>query len=201
MLTRARRYSFQYDQSVFRWTILRYHLILEGYTKGKQTPLGESKEMQRGQVPSVSRNDLVNYLTFQTLSDLINYEVPNRTEADHLVREQASIVLPSVGFSIPLAAAATFVEISLVLLAIYFWLFYREARRSDQYPASATLFGVFARTTLSRSVFALLLLLPPSAAVLLAWRSFWNTPGNIVPAILVVLIGHLIAREGVPKAK
>jgi hypothetical protein len=203
MLTRARQYSHQYDRSIYRWAILRYRIIMESKSKTEHILWAEPEEKSHSErtipyVPNVPREDLLKHLTFLKTAELITHEPPDQSEADALLRDQANLTLPSVGVLVPLAPAATFVEISLVLLAVYFALYYREAKVSASFPAPATLFGVFSRTRLSRGVFSVLLLVPPVAAALLAQKSFWITSANVVPAVLIVLIAYMIRCEGTP---
>lgn len=182
LLTTARLYSQQYNRSIYRWMLLRYKLTSQSTTKIVPPP-------------STTR-DMLKYLRLPQIIELVNYEPAKEADADLLLKEQASLMLPSVGLSLTALRATSFVEMALVLMALYFWLYYREARSSENFPAPATLFGVFARTQLSRIIFSLLLMVPPVAAALLAEKSFWSTPANIIPAVLVVLIASMVVWEG-----
>jgi hypothetical protein len=88
------------------------------------------------------------------------------------------------------------IEVALLLLTAYFWIWYREARVSPNFPVSGTLFGALARSASSRFMFSLLILLPPIAAALVALRTVWLSYWNVFFAILVIIVAFLINRQG-----
>jgi hypothetical protein len=200
LLSSARGYSNQFNRAIYRWAYLRTYLIVINNAKTKVPVVAGFPSGKDSFVPDVSR-DMLERLTFPQIVQLINAEPVRESELDPLLKEQSSVIISSVGVSVTAIRAASLVEMALVLMALYFWLYYREAKKSDSFPAPATLFSVFAGTTLSRTVFSILLLIPPVAAAFLAEKSFWITPANVVPAILVVIISYMIAREGPPRAK
>src|SRR2546422_4275700 len=63
-----------------------------------------------------------------------------------LKKEQPDIALPSFGIPIGLLRSITIIELGMLFTLFYFWLYYRDARSSRQFPLRATLFGVVART-------------------------------------------------------
>ena len=198
LLSTARNYSNQYNRSIYRWALLRSQLMCRN--NPSCVPLfSSSRAVGNLSVGDVTETMVLDYLKFRDIFEMINYEPVRESDLDQLLKEQASLTFPSVGLSITAIRAASLVEMALVLMALYFWLYYREAKQSPNFPAQATLFGVFARTTLSRILFNILLLIPPVAAVFLAQKSFWITPTNVIPAALIVLIGCIIAREGTPR--
>ena len=174
-LIRARLYSPRADRAIFDWELLRFRLLPEG--------IG-------------SREQLIKKLTLPHLVELANFAPPTASEAEALIKEQTSVTLPSLGVPIGLIPATTIVEFGTLLSLLYFWLYYREARRSPRFPADATLFGVFARTCVTRSAFFFLSALPPAAATTLAWKSFWVTRENAVIAVFVVVAAVLVQAAG-----
>lgn len=200
-LSLARQYSNRHNREIFRWTRLRSTLIAQNAAKGNVPINIPGPAGNRFYVPEIQREMLLKYLTMPQIIELINYEPVREYDLDPLLKEQSSLTVPSVGIPLTAIRAASLLEMALVLMTLYFWLYYREAKTSEHFPAPATLFAVFARTSLSRFIFNLLLLVPPAAAGLLANKSFWITPGNVVPAALVVLIALMIALEGTPTPK
>lgn len=197
-LSLARQYSNQHNRSIFWWARLRNSLIQNTAREGKALPHFEPAS--RFDVPDVPREVLLK-LNIPQIAELANYQPVRENELDPLLKEQSSMTVPTVGIPLTTVRAASLVEMALVLMALYFWLYYREAKASDSFPAPATLFAVFGRTRLSRVIFELLIFVPPTAAGLLASKSLWFTPWNFVPAALVVLIGSMIMLEGTPTFK
>ncbi|HEY1266713.1 MAG TPA: hypothetical protein VGH16_05615 [Candidatus Binatia bacterium] len=194
LLSHARGFSNQINRSIYRWTYLRTMIVL--FSKGKrQTEIvTHFPDEKTAYVPSVTRDDLL-ALTIPEIIELASYEPVEETKLDALVRDDATLTLPSVGIPFNIIPAASLVEMALLLTSIYFWLYLREAKTSDNFPPSGTLFGVFSRSAPSRLVFRLLLLAPPVAAALLAYKTFWITPANVAPAVLIVLLGCVINLE------
>lgn len=199
-LSIARRYSNKTNRSIYRWTMQRYEIIVYSVLKMRPYPTPSQGSKDPFYVPDVSSKE-IEALTFPQIVKLIEYEPVKDSELDPLLREQQRIVLPPIGLPLSASHSATLVELALALIAMYFWLYYREARISDNFPAPATLFSIFARSKLTQLIFNLLLALPPISAGLLAQKSWWITPGNVIPAALVVLIGMMIALEGTPTIK
>lgn len=177
-LRRARKYTYRYDLSIYQWSLLLLRKVEEGTpTKSTTTPLS--------------------MLTLAQIEELANFNLPDISEVERLLKE-ASIPLPSVGMAASLPAATLFIEVALLLLTSYWWIWYREARRSPNFPAPGTLFGVLASSIPSRAIFSLLILLPPIAAALVAWRTLAFEYGywNAIFAVLIVVVVSLIRWEG-----
>ena len=198
ILTRARRYSHHYDNSIFLWAKLRHRLILETLSQGAPvitSPSSSTEAKEPSFVPDYPREKILKNLTLPQLMKLAAYETPSNSEVERLIGERTSVTLPSVGMPMGLTSAATLVLFGICLTTFYFWLYFREAGASVNFPASATLFGVFARSRLSRWIFRLLNVAPPIPAVLLAYRSYWITPANAIVAALAVPVAIMISRE------
>ncbi len=193
VLTLARTYSGEANQSIDAWADLRDRLINENRYIGPIIKISETKPPHF--VPSYTREDLVKYLTLPQAIELATYQPPSILDLERLVKEQTNVILPSVGVSTRLWLATTFILIGILLPQFYFWLYYREARLSAQFPAPTTLFGVFARTKLTQWIFTCLVAVPPIAAGLLAYWSYWLSLGNAFIAALVTALGVTI-REG-----
>ena len=125
----------------------------------------------------------------------MNANLPEISETERLLKER-TFTFPSIGVPLDITSATLLVEIGLLLLTSYFWIWYREARVSPNFPASATLFGALARSVSSRFIFSLLIALPPTAAALVALRTVWISYWNMFFAILVTVVAFLIRRQG-----
>src|SRR2546425_13072268 len=95
-----------------------------------------------------------------------------------LKKEQPDIALPSFGIPIGLLRSITIIELGMLFTLFYFWLYYRDARSSRQFPLRATLFGVVARTPAPGSIFFGFLLIPSATAAILAYKVLWFTYDN-----------------------
>jgi hypothetical protein len=135
----------------------------------------------------------ISKLTLPQVEELVNVNLPDISEAERLL---PSFTLPSIGVSLDITSTTLFVEIGLLLLSSYFWIWYREARLSPNFPASGTLFGALARSASSRFMFSLLIALPPIAAALVALRTVGLSYWNVFLAILVTIVALLIERQG-----
>ena len=212
-LTRARRYSPSADRAIYDWTMLRHDLIREGkarnnpgmvFIEGNRQPASFLSRFwsvgERSFVPTVSRDEMIKTLSVAQLSELANHQSPNMSESETLLKEQASVTLPALGVAVSVFQGSTLVEFGLLLSLAYFWLYYREARVSQKFPSSATLFGGIARSALTRGIFFWSPVIPAIAAAILAKKSFWFSSDNAVVAALVVLMAIAIRHPGrVPK--
>lgn len=195
LLKEAQHYSIRYNRSIYRWSKLRDRLLLQNSSKIGNIPAGTVSKAEGKEKHNVSisvRDILRKYLTLPQIIELANYEEPDVSEIDFLIKESGKITFPWIGMPLGLRSGALFVEIGLLVSTLYFWLYYREARLSNNFPAHGTLFGVFARTRSSEIMFKAFLCVPPIAACLLAYRSFWATPINSFLAGLVLLSVLLI---------
>jgi len=201
-LTLARRYSARADRTIYDWLSVRTRLLNETFTRDNSKIVDVPAESLAGAnlAQNVSRDEQTKRttlkLTFPQLHELTNFAPPALSEAEVLLKEQTSVTLPSLGIPIGLIEGAYIVEVGILLSLIYFWVYYREARRSPQFPAEATLFGVFARTRLTRFVFFCLLTLPPIAGAILAEKSFGIAREHVVIAALIGVFAILIQLAG-----
>ena len=153
-LVRAQKYSYRYENSIYRWFLLLNRLYEEATSD-------DSSKGQETKTPGMK----ISKLTLPQVEELVSVNLPDISEAERLLKE-ASFTFPSIGVPLDITSTTLFVEIGLLLLTSYFWIWYREARVSRTFPASATLFGALARSASSRFMFSLLILLPPIAAAL-----------------------------------
>ena len=181
-LARAQKYSYRYENSIYRWFLLLNRLDEEATSddssKGQETP-----------------GMKISKLTLPQVEELVDVNLPEISDTERLLKE-ASFTFPSIGVPLDITSATLFVEIGLLLLTSYFWIWYREARVSPNFPASATLFGALARSASSRFMFSVLIVLPPIAAALVAMRTIWLSYWNVFFAILVIIVAVLIRRQG-----
>ena len=182
-LVRAQKYSYRYDNSIYRWSLLRNSFFI--YT---------SDDSSKGQVPTTPGMK-ISKLTLPQVEELANFNLPEISESERLLKE-GTFTFPSMGLPLGITSATLFVEIGLLLLTSYFWIWYREARLSPNFPASGTLFGALARSASSRLMFSLLIVSPPIAAALVALSTVWLTYWNVFLAILVTIVAFLIRRQG-----
>jgi len=140
----------------------------------------------------------ISKLTLPQVEELANFNLPEISESERLLKE-GTFTFPSMGLPLGITSATLFVEIGLLLLTSYFWIWYREARLSPNFPASGTLFGALARSASSRFMFSLLIVSPPIAAALVALSTFWLLSyWNVFLAILVTIVASLIYGQGKP---
>jgi hypothetical protein len=179
-LTRAMKYSARYQISVSQWTSLRADLVFQSMSRNppKESALFPPR-MEEEAVPGewrigdFSREMTRQYLTMPQIETLARSGLPTVEEAEALLKQFEAGTLPPVGVGVSYATALVVVEFGLLFSCIYFWLFYREARRSPEFPSEGTLFGALSRTRMSRSLFVLAQAVPAISAVLLARRSAW----------------------------
>jgi len=183
-LVRAQKYSYRYENSIYRWFLLLNRLYEEATSD-------DSSKGRETKTPGID----ISKLTLPQVEELVNANLPEISEAERLLKE-ASFTFPSIGVPLDITSTTLFVEIGLLLLTSYFWIWYREARISPNFPASGTLFGALARSASSRFMFSLLILLPPIAAALVALRTVWLSYWNVFFAVLVTIVAFLIRRQG-----
>ncbi len=191
LLAQARHYSFRYNRAIFKWGNLLFQLV-RGSIETSEQDFNRYRSKESYYVPTYSRDILLNNLTLPEIRTLIIFEMPRSSDIDDFYKDNAKVTLPWIGMPLGLASGTLFVEIGLLISTIYFWLYYREAQLSNNFPAKGTLFGVFFRTRFSIIMFELFVAIPAIAASLLAFRSFWITPVNAFLAVLVLLAVCLI---------
>jgi hypothetical protein len=192
LLKLARSYSHRFDRSIYRWEMLRYRILQEN--RGGP-PVSTPPSKSRGKDPDRSREEQIKYFRLENLRRLGDYELPELGEIEPLLKELSHFSLPSLGMPVGLIAATHFIELGLVFMLVYFWVFQREAKLSRNYPAPGTLFGAFKRTFISRNMFKVFIALPAVAATLLAIESFSYTYWNTVFAVFVVGFSIIIALD------
>ena len=183
-LARAQKYSYRYENSIYRWSLV-FNRLLEEAT---------SDDTSKGQEPKTPWKK-ISKLTLPQVEELANVNLPEISETERLLKE-GTFTFPSIGVPLGIASTTLFAEIGLLLLTSYFWIWYREARVSPNFPASATLFGVLARSASSRFMFSVWIVLPPIAAALVAMPAIWLSYWNVFFAILVIIVAFLIRRQG-----
>lgn len=197
LLTDARAYSFRHSQSILRWENMRDRLLSIG--RSTQLKLPGYRIPAKGKAgdrdPMIPRDELLSYLMIEDIITLASYELPDLVQIELLQKELSLVTLSSIGIPIRLIAATNFIEFALLLSVIYFWLFFREARFSESFPAPGTLFGAFGRTHLSKLLFKVLIALPPIASALLAMRSFSYTHLNSISAVFILFFSINIAMK------
>jgi hypothetical protein len=145
--------------------------------------------------------------TVPELFTLATHKLPSTEQIETMWREQASISFPYGGVSLTLLTGMVLIQLGTLVVFAYFWLFYREARRSQTFPAGATVFGALSRTRISRALFVVFLASPPAVAFIVASRTLWvaqSTPiGGVVNAaiaLLILLVALAIRRHPLPRS-
>jgi hypothetical protein len=191
-LTLARRYSARADRAIYAWASLRDRLL---YANMFVIPYGDESP-EPTYIGPVSREQITSTLKFSDVIELAEFEAVTLPDAEGLLKERASVTLPSLGVPIGITEGTTIVELGTLLSLFYFWLYYSEARRSPRFPADATLFSVFARTLARRLTFVVFLGVALGLSVILAKASFFVRRENAVIAALTLVAGVLIASMG-----
>ena len=192
-LTHARLYSDHFNFSIYKWEIFRHSLLMQKQSKGVVIVI-PSKEVIR-QDPSFPRNELLRHLTLENVRTLAKYELPILSDAGSSLREKELITLPSIGIPILPESAAIFIELGLLVSLIYFWLYLLEAKRSENFPAPSTIFGVFSNTFITQNIYYIFCTIPAISAILLGIHTFDYTYINIILASFVLLFSSLISYE------
>ena len=194
-VTRSRAFSPLYDRSIYRWMIFRHRMVRESSSwKPCDKPQGTRSDSQWS-AADFCREEFLATLSLPQIKQLAEFEAPQLREMLALVKEQDNVVLPNIGFPIAMLSAVFFVQAGILVSCLYFWLFFREARTSRAFPAAATLFGAFSRTTTSRVLLHVLAFVPPLAAGALATKSYSLTAVNVVPAVLTVFTAIATVRN------
>jgi len=185
-LTLARSiFRFRFGWPIYRWE--------------KRAIQFANRSVEENKLPARSNTknyDLQKYLTLPDIRFLADFEFPDASAVEQAFREDTRLSLPSALIPVGLSTGSTFLEFSLLLCVIYFWLFQREACLSPEYPETGTLFAAFDRTTASRGLFLAFASVPAWSAALVADRSTKpEKPWNIILAALIVIVTALIARR------
>lgn len=199
-LSVARSYTYKFARSIYKWIMFREKLIAK---EGRSSIKGiwGALEIENGQIKfdkiitKEARKNICENLTFEQIKLLAKYELPNLTEIENLGKKFSNISISSLGIPMSFYFASIFGEFALCFVLIYFWLYQREAKYSETYPAAGTLFGVFGRGHLNHMIFLILIAFPPTAAVLLAFFTYPLTRLNIIPATIITIVSILIAYE------
>lgn len=181
-LTRAQKHSYRYQVSIYRWWSHLNQLL-------EDLPYAIA---DKGLTKKEAHEKRVSGLSLDKVEQLAQANLPDISEGERLLKETV-FTLPTVGIPVGITSATLFIEIAVLLLSAYVWIWYREARISPNFPAAGTVFGAFARSHLSRFMLRILVLVPAATAALLAWYTLWLTYWNSVFAVLVVLVARLIA--------
>ncbi len=188
LLSRARSVYADYDISIYRWQLFTDRVFEE-----KRENATDNIYMLKDGNLSFSREWLINNFTLAEAKELADYEYPDFERVVELFQNIGRVTLPFIQQPIKHLFAAIFIELGLLFSVIYFWLFQKEAGYSKSFPAPGTLFGVFYRTLLSRTIFRVLAVLVACSSAFLAYYSWPLSKLNIIPSGLVVLLSALIA--------
>ena len=194
MLDAARQYSPKIRNSINSWT-------MSGFRMHKKILAAQRVMMLRSVIRSgiPSDKDMFEF-TLANIEELSNFALPDPVAYEELRVGHPTIQTPGVPLQIQLEAGSVLLEIGILLTGIYFWIFYREARVSSNFPASGTLFAAFRRTRASRVIFTLLIIAPALCSLVLAiWLSQYSFSPYmkliLVPAILTICFTAVILQE------
>ena len=162
--TPARSYSYRSDQSIMRWQNLWSRLLVQRMDELRKHVEERVKKLKG----PLYLSGPLDHLMLKDIRTIAKHEFDSIKQFELGLPEQKALTLPWMGIPLGLVSATTFIELGLLLSTAYFWLFYREARLLESFPAPGTLFGVFTRTRPVREMFLFLVMIPPIAATLLA---------------------------------
>lgn len=189
----ARSTSYKFNRDIYQWEVLRYRMLNNNM---RLIPADNQKSIELQTEDRTRFNKealLIKYLNLNDVIQLAEYKLPDSNDLQVLLRDRVSFKLPSLDQPIGLTFAIILIEIGLALSVFYFWMYQREAQRSDSYPAIGTLFCVLSRSILTRLLFLLLTIVPPIASILLAIYSWSVSYFSIIIAILVSVCSISIA--------
>ena len=161
-LHRARAYNFRYNRLIEPWELQLDEFLVE--LQGSKGIIGDER----------TRTDLVLRLPLPKVKELTNFHLPELAEAERLVKE-ASFTLPSIGIPLNVTISTQLVEVGLLLVTAYFLIGIEKRGPRRIFLPQGAIFGALARSTSSRIMFNLLIMLPPVAAALVAVKTFWLT--------------------------
>jgi hypothetical protein len=115
-------------------------------------------------------------ITFEQARELANYEYPDMAEYKDLFYRHEIFSAPWSLISVRLDRAVTLVELGLALTLAYLWLFLQEAISSGVFYRAGTIFSAMSRTSLSRGLFFIFVLVPPLVACNLVIASYYAGP-------------------------
>jgi hypothetical protein len=204
MIELARSVSDKFDREIYLWELFRYRMLTKNIgmiPTGKKTltfslPSDQKiPELYTEDKTSFNRKTLLEYLTLHNVKELSDYRFPDSKDLDFFIRDLSKFKLPTLQQPIGFKYATILTAIGIALSVFYFWMYQREAKSSETYPAPGTMFGVFSRTRFTRLIFLMLSVLPLAASVLLAIYTTPLTYITIVFAILVCIFSILIVKE------
>lgn len=153
---------------------------------------------------SKARKDVVPKLTVEEVKELAYYELPKLDEIEPIIKEIGRTDIGSFVKPLSLFSASAFVQLSLCVVMLYFFLFLKEAEVSDSFPGSGTIFSVLLRSRSRHILFCSLTTIPPIASSLLTFK-FWYPAGQnfdlsfLIPmtisCLVVILISTLVYRQ------
>lgn len=188
LIDQARSTSYIFDRSIYRWDVMRRQMLYANMDGAMLT----NPELK------IHMEDQSNWFQFLTLDDvrsIAKFEAIDSDSVIKYIRETGQLTLYGSGQRFGVRQATWFLQATLAICAIYFWVFYRESRSSPNYPAEGTLFGAFRRTRTSRIIFFILTLMPAAAGTVLAIYSLSLSLVNLVIASFTVAFSFPIIRD------
>lgn len=193
-INKARSASTIYDHAIYRWQVFINRILLP-----KNMPVVSSSvatiAKDKKQIWHLSRKDLLEKLSLEDLTLLSNYESPELSEVVSVLKIKDSFTLPSLGMTVGLAEAPIFIELGMLISLIYFWLYQREAKLSQSYPAMSTLFSVFMGSFGARILFYIFCVAPPLSAIILGRYAWHYTYFPVIIALCSTFFSCLIIYE------
>ena len=185
--------SFRYNQAVKEWSDLVFRIITKKCYSSKSTE--NSKKPQEGKpVCHVNQNEILSHMTLKDFETIVEYKLPQLSDLD-LVQVELHSNFPGIGMPLNIKNSIFLLEISLLITVIYFWLCQNEAKQSQIYPGSGTIFATFTRTNINWFIFSVLCSFPPIIGFILALATesqpeIWV---NLVVASLTFIFTFLVS--------
>jgi hypothetical protein len=188
VLSKGRAASNFFDISIARWAqrrnILIYGNAITGVCSVSRIEIPSKLPPLPQYVSQIDETALLDCLTLTDLRELAEFEYPTMSNPTQLGAHISRAVEVSPGsFPRELYPASVLAESVLLFALVYFAVFTREAITSENFPAAATLFGAFSRSTWQLWVFSSALWMPVFACFVISFTS-----GKLILALGVVPI-------------
>lgn len=197
----------RFNYAIYRWAMLRDQMrsrnivtLNNGESVGTRAP-----STVPNYVPDYTPEEIHKLLTINNIRRLANMDQPDISDFERERGAVSAFSLPSVQLPVTSKIASTLVEAGILVALLYFWLYQQEAQQSRSFPAAGTLFGVLSRSVASRSLFVILVIVPPLAATFLALKSVTTysyyyvnwimATCSVVATIMIVWHSRLLFRK------
>jgi len=208
VLAMARQSTMGFNYSIYRWAALirTTKAATSGRLTGQPVTLLSGDKAQAdidpNFVPDISEAEIKSSLTLADIRKLAKTEEPQLAELEKVMGDPSKVSIPLTSIPVTIPVASTLTEAGILFSLMYFWLFQQEAQASQTFPAPGTLFSALNRSVGSRFLFGVMILIPPGAAILVAWRSLpsytyyqvnWSLAvGTLATALVIAMTSKVL---------